>query len=100
MASLAEKSKNNELTQEDLTGGSFTITNLGMFNIQYFTPVINAGESAILGLGAIRDEVVIKNGGIHFGKKMAFSLTHDHQVINGAPAARFLLTIQELINAL
>jgi len=100
LASLAEKSKNNELTQEDLTGGSFTITNLGMFNIQYFTPVINAGESAILGLGAIRDEVVVKNGGIHFGKKMAFSLTHDHQVINGAPAARFLLEIQALINAL
>ena len=100
LASLADKSKNNELTQDDLTGGSFTITNLGMFNIQYFTPVINAGESAILGLGAIRYEVVIKNGGIHFGKKMAFSLTHYHQVINGAPAARFLLTIQELINAL
>ena len=100
LAELAEKSKNNKLTSDDLTGGTFTVTNLGMFGISYFTPVINIGESAILGLGAIRDEVVVKDGSFRLGKKMAFSLTHDHQVINGAPAARFLARIQELINEL
>ncbi len=100
LAELANKAKNGKLLENDLTGGSFTITNLGMFGIKYFTPVLNIGESAILGLGSIRKELASKKGGFYKKKYMSFSLTHDHRVINGAPAARFLNRIQELINEL
>ena len=100
LAQLAEKAKAGKLTESDLSCGSFTITNLGMFGIKYFTPVLNIGESAILGLGAIRRELAVRDGGFYKKNLMSFSLTHDHRVINGAPAARFLNRIQELINEL
>jgi pyruvate dehydrogenase E2 component (dihydrolipoamide acetyltransferase) len=98
LAQLTEKAKTGKLTESDLSCGSFTITNLGMFGIKYFTPVLNIGESAILGLGAIRRELAVSDGGFYKKNLMSFSLTHDHRVINGAPAARFLNRIQELIN--
>ncbi len=98
LAQLAEKAKAGKLTEDDLSCGSFTITNLGMFGIKYFTPVLNIGESAILGLGAIRRELAVRDGGFYKKNLMSFSLTHDHRVINGAPAARFLNRIQELLN--
>lgn len=98
LAQLAEKAKAGKLTESDLSCGSFTITNLGMFGIKYFTPVLNIGESAILGLGAIRRELAVRDSGFYKKNLMSFSLTHDHRVINGAPAARFLNRIQELIN--
>lgn len=98
LAQLAEKAKAGKLTETDLSCGSFTITNLGMFGVKYFTPVLNIGESAILGLGAIRQELAVRDGGFYKKNLMSFSLTHDHRVINGAPAARFLNRIQELIN--
>lgn len=98
LAKLAESAKTGKLTEGDLSCGSFTITNLGMFGIKYFTPVLNIGESAILGLGAIRQELAVRDGGFYKKNLMSFSLTHDHRVINGAPAARFLNRIQELIN--
>ncbi|KAF0091008.1 MAG: 2-oxoglutarate dehydrogenase E2 component (dihydrolipoamide succinyltransferase) [Fusobacteria bacterium] len=98
LAQLAEKAKAGKLTENDLSYGSFTMTNLGMFGIKYFTPVLNIGESAILGLGAIRRELAVRDGGFYKKNLMSFSLTHDHRVINGAPAARFLNRIQELIN--
>lgn len=98
LAELAVNAKAGKLKENDLSCGSFTITNLGMFGIKYFTPVLNIGESAILGLGAIRRELAVRDGGFYKKNLMSFSLTHDHRVINGAPAARFLNRIQELIN--
>lgn len=98
LANLAVNAKAVKLTENDLSCGAFTITNLGMFGIKYFTPVLNIGESAILGLGAIRRELAVRDGGFYKKNLMSFSLTHDHRVINGAPAARFLNRIQELIN--
>lgn len=98
LAELAVNAKAGKLTENDLSCGAFTITNLGMFGIKYFTPVLNIGESAILGLGAIRRELAVRDGGFYKKNLMSFSLTHDHRVINGAPAARFLNRIQELIN--
>lgn len=100
LVNIVDKAKSGKLVEDDLTGGAFTITNLGMFGIKYFTPVLNLGESAILGLGSIRKEIVIDGGNLSSKNLMAFSLTHDHRVINGAPAARFLNRIQELINEL
>jgi len=82
---------------DDLTGGTFTITNLGMFGVDAFTPIINLPESAILGVGRIRPEATVVNGEIVVRQRMWLSLTFDHRVVDGAPAARFLQGIMRYI---
>ena len=94
---LTEKAKNGKLTANDMGGACITITNLGMFGITYFTPVLNSPESLILGVGAIIKQVVIRNGLMTPASCINFSLTHDHRIINGAPAARFL---KEVVDSL
>jgi pyruvate dehydrogenase E2 component (dihydrolipoamide acetyltransferase) len=77
-----------------MQGAVFTITNLGAYGIDAFTPIINAPESAILGLGAIRREpVVLDDGQIVARSQLTLSLTFDHRIVDGAPAARFLQTL-------
>ncbi|HUH98694.1 MAG TPA: dihydrolipoamide acetyltransferase family protein [Anaerolineales bacterium] len=95
---LSERAKRNALTADELSAGTFTISNLGMFGIKYFTPILKPGESGILGVGTVREEVQAQNGGIFVRPVMNLSLTHDHRVVNGAPAARFLQTIQQMMN--
>lgn len=74
--------------------GTFTITNLGAENIEYFTPIINTPEVGILGVGALQDRLCLdKNGVVQTAKELPLSLTFDHQVIDGAPAAHFLSVI-------
>lgn len=97
LVDLTNRAKQNKLSLDEMTGGTITITNLGMFGIKYFTPVLNTPESAILGVGAITQMPVIKNGGIFKSSIMNFSLTHDHRIINGAPAARFLMDINNIL---
>ncbi|HSM24882.1 MAG TPA: dihydrolipoamide acetyltransferase family protein [Anaerolineaceae bacterium] len=97
---LTQKVKKHALTNEDITAGVFTITNLGTYGVKYFTPIINPGENAILGIGVLQETAVIVNGGIFLKPIFPLSLTHDHRAVNGAPAARFLQTIQEMANAL
>ncbi|MBN1263908.1 MAG: 2-oxo acid dehydrogenase subunit E2 [Anaerolineales bacterium] len=81
-------------TPDDLIGGTFTITNLGAYDVRAFTPIINLPESAILGLGKIEDRVVPSGDGIRIRKMMTLSLTFDHRLVDGAPAARFLQAIK------
>ena len=76
---LTERALAGEFTSEDLAGGTFTVTNLGMFGVDSFDPVINPPETAILGVGRVRE-----NG------TMTLSLSFDHRVVNGADAARYL----------
>ena len=78
------------LTSEQQTGGTFTVTNLGMYGIDHFTPVINSSQSAILGIGRIRDEPVVLDNKLVVGKVLSLSLTFDHQVLDGAAVARWL----------
>ena len=78
------------LTSEQQTGGTFTVTNLGMYGIDHFTPVINSSQSAILGIGRIRDEPVVLDNKVVVGKVLSLSLTFDHQVLDGAAVARWL----------
>ena len=83
-----------------MTGGTFTITNLGMFEIDAFTPIINLPEAAMLGVGRIvARPVVIDEATEQVGvrRMMALSLTFDHRVVDGAPAARFLQQIKQLV---
>ena len=91
------KTRDNKLTMADYTGGTFTITNLGMFDVDEFTPIINAPESAILGVGKIADTPVVINGEVVIRPIMTLSLTYDHRIINGAPAAEFLQYLKKLL---
>ncbi|NBS91658.1 hypothetical protein EBS67_16950 [bacterium] len=87
-----------KITAAQMQGGIFTITNLGAFGIESFTPVINYPEAAILGLGAIRKEpVFLDDGQVVAQLQLALSLTFDHRIVDGAPAARFL---QSLVSAI
>ncbi len=97
---LIAAAQSRQIRSEDLSGSIFTITNLGSFGIDAFTPIINFPETAILGVGAVRREVVVQPDG-HFGSRemITLSLTFDHRVVDGAPAARFLqLVCQGLEN--
>ncbi len=90
---FAERARNNQLTPGELQGGTFTITNLGNFGIDAFTPIINPPESAILGVGRILKKPVVHNDEIAIRSMLTLSLTFDHRVIDGAPAAQFLQTV-------
>jgi len=94
---LAEKAKNNELTSDELSGGTFTISNLGMFGIELFTPIINQPEVAILGVNTINEEAKVINGQLVIKPIMNLSLTADHRVIDGAVAAAFMARLKEYI---
>ncbi|MCC5909753.1 MAG: 2-oxo acid dehydrogenase subunit E2 [Clostridiaceae bacterium] len=94
---LAEKARTNELSQEDMTGGTFTITNLGMYGIESFSPIINQPEVAILGVNTITETPVVVNGRVTIKPLMNLSLTADHRVVDGAVAAQFLAKVKEYI---
>jgi len=96
---LAEMARRGALEPDDIVGGTFTVTNLGMYGADAFTPILNPPESAILGVGRIVDRPVVENGRVVPGKEMVLSLTHDHRVIDGAPAARFLGTVADHLEA-
>ena len=96
--SLVQQAREGKITAAQMQGGVFTITNLGAFGIDSFTPVINYPEAAILGLGAIRKEpVFLDDGQVVAQLQLALSLTFDHRIVDGAPAARFL---QALVSAI
>jgi pyruvate dehydrogenase E2 component (dihydrolipoamide acetyltransferase) len=95
---LAERARAGSLTPGEYAGGTFTITNLGMYGITEFTPLINVPESAILGVGTIEEAFRTgPGGGIESRKVMSLCLTHDHRHIDGAPAAAFLGRIRALL---
>ena len=90
---LIDRARSGRLAVAEMQGGVFTLTSLGSFGIEFFNPVINWPESAILGLGAIRQQPVplpAGQGGFAFQPQLPLSLTFDHRVVDGAPAARFL----------
>jgi len=87
---LAERARVRRLAPEEMTGGTFTITNLGMASIDLFTPIINWPECAVLGVGRITKEPVVKGAKVVAGDRLWLSLTFDHRIVDGAPAARFL----------
>ena len=94
---LVEKAHNRQLIPDELQGGTFTITNLGMYGIDAFTPIINLPQCAILGIGRIILKPWVFEGAVVPRQMMALSLTFDHRVIDGGPAARFLNTIRQFV---
>lgn len=94
---LIERARVGRLTQEELQGGTFTVSNLGMYGIDAFTPILNLPQSAILGVGRIVHEPVVREDQIVPGATLTLSLTFDHRALDGAPAARWLQALCELL---
>ncbi|MBV7337139.1 2-oxo acid dehydrogenase subunit E2 [Chloroflexi bacterium TSY] len=95
--SLIEQARTGKISSSNLQGGTFTITNLGAYNIDAFTPIINLPQCAILGVGRIVEKPAVYNGEVVPRQTMTLSLTFDHRVIDGAPAARGLDKLREFV---
>lgn len=96
---LAEKARARRLALADQEGGTFTITNLGMFGVDGFTPIVVPGQTAILGVGRITDRVVAVHGEAVVRKVCTVSLTFDHRVVDGAPAGAFLSRLAAILES-
>jgi pyruvate dehydrogenase E2 component (dihydrolipoamide acetyltransferase) len=94
---VMERARAGKALPDELTGGTFTITNLGMYDIDVFTPIINLPEAAILGVGRIQPKPVVRDGDVIVRQMLQLSLAFDHRLVDGAPAARFLQRIKQLI---
>jgi len=98
LARMAADAKESRLAMEDSSGGTFTITNLGMFGIEQFTPIINPPECCILSVGAVKREFVPDEDGLPVVvSRFAMTLVFDHRIVDGAPAAKFLRDVKEMI---
>lgn len=94
---LAIKAKNKKLTPTEMSGSTFTVSNLGMFGVDNFTSIINQPNSAILSVGGIKQKPVVKNGEIVVGNVMNLTLACDHRTIDGAVGAAFMNTVKQYI---
>jgi pyruvate dehydrogenase E2 component (dihydrolipoamide acetyltransferase) len=94
---LVARAREGKALPHELSGGTFTITNLGMYEIDAFTPIINLPETAILGVGRVKERPAVVGGEVCVRKGMWLSLTFDHRLVDGTPAARFLQYIKNLI---
>jgi pyruvate dehydrogenase E2 component (dihydrolipoamide acetyltransferase) len=94
---VVDRARNGKSLPDDLTDGTFTITNLGMYDVLAFTPLIRLPEAAILGVGRITAKPVARNQQIEIRQMLILSLVFDHRLVDGAPAARFLQSIKDLI---
>ncbi len=95
--SLVDRVRTGNPRSEDLTGGTFTISNLGMYPIEHFTAVINPPQSAILATGAIKERPVVRDGQVVISRTMMVTLSCDHRVLDGATGADFLTELKELL---
>jgi len=94
---LAERAKAGKLTPDEMADGTFTVSNLGAFGVGHFTPIINQPQAGILGVGAIQEKVAVLGGGMHIRSMLPLSLVFDHRLIDGAPAAKFVAKLRELL---
>jgi len=94
---LSQRARAKRLSAREMSGGTFSITNLGTYGIGYFTPLINPPESAILGVGTIEEKPVARNGEIVVRPMISLGLTMDHRSVDGVPAAKFFGRLKELL---
>lgn len=99
LRALVERARSGKSLPDDLSGGTFTITNLGMYDVDAFTPIINLPEAAILGAGRIRPTPAVREGQIVVRQMWVLSLTFDHRLVDGAPAARFLQQVSRWVES-
>jgi len=96
---LASRARDGKLSREEYVGGSFTVSNLGMYGISEFVAIINPPQAAILAVGGIEERAVVKDGHLIPGKTMKLTLSADHRVLDGADAAKFLKTLQKYLES-
>jgi pyruvate dehydrogenase E2 component (dihydrolipoamide acetyltransferase) len=94
---LVERAKAGQLKPEEYSGGTFTISNLGMFDVEDFVGIINPPEVALLAVGAIQEQPVVKDGQVTAGLRMRITLSSDHRIVDGAVAAQFLQAVKRLL---
>jgi pyruvate dehydrogenase E2 component (dihydrolipoamide acetyltransferase) len=94
---LADKARQQKLKAHEYQGGSFTVSNLGMYGIDYFAAIINPPQAAILAVGGVLEKPIVKNGFVVPGKVLTLTLSLDHRVLDGAIGAQFLKTLQKLL---
>ena len=94
---LAARARSGALRREEITGGTFTISNLGMYGLDRFDAIINPPQVAILAVGAAREAMVVRGGTATAGSVMTLTLSCDHRVVDGATGAKFLATLKELL---
>ena len=94
---LIDKARRGALRPDDMQGGTFTISNLGMFEVDSFTAIVNPPETCILAVGRIADRAVVVDGQIVARPMMNLCLSYDHRAIDGAPSARFLQCVKHYI---
>lgn len=94
---LAQKAKEGKLSREEYSGGSFTISNLGMYGVSSFAGIINPPQAAILSVAGIEDKPVVKAGEVQAGKVMNVTLSADHRVVDGTDGAKFLKALQKYL---
>ncbi|HET9841908.1 MAG TPA: dihydrolipoamide acetyltransferase family protein [Nocardioides sp.] len=94
---LTERARAGRLTQDDLEGGSISVTNLGMYGVEEFAAIINPPHAAILAVGSVRDEPVVEDGVVVPGRVMTLTLSVDHRPVDGVVAARWLAVLEELL---
>jgi 2-oxoglutarate dehydrogenase E2 component (dihydrolipoamide succinyltransferase) len=99
IADFGEKARNNTLSYDDLKGGTFTITNGGVFGSMLSTPILNPPQCAILGMHAIKERAVVENGQIVIRPIMYLALSYDHRLVDGREAVQFLVTIKECLES-
>ena len=97
IADYGERARIGKLSMEEMTGGTFTITNGGVFGSLVSTPILNPPQAAILGMHTIKDRPVVENGAIVIRPMMYLALSYDHRLIDGRDAVRFLVAIKEMI---
>ncbi|EGR49063.1 dihydrolipoyllysine-residue succinyltransferase [Trichoderma reesei QM6a] len=97
IAEMGKKARDGKLTIEDMAGGTFTISNGGVFGSLMGTPIINLPQSAVLGLHAVKDRAVVVNGKVEVRPMMYLALTYDHRLLDGREAVQFLVKIKEYI---
>jgi pyruvate dehydrogenase E2 component (dihydrolipoamide acetyltransferase) len=96
-SALAERARSGKLGYDDVTGGTFSVTSLGMYEVDTFTPIVNPPQAAILGIGRVREGVSLAGQEVVARRTIALSLSFDHRLLDGAPAAAFLRRIKHLL---
>lgn len=97
---VVARTRKNRVTMDDISGGTFTISNLGMMGIESFSPIINLPEAAILGVNKMQDTPVVENGEVVIRPMMNLNLVADHRMIDGAYAAKFFSRVKELMETI
>jgi pyruvate dehydrogenase E2 component (dihydrolipoamide acetyltransferase) len=98
-AELAAAARDGKLGPDEMSGGTFTVSNIGMYGITAFTPIINPPEAAILGVCAVEDELALEGERVVNRKKIGLSLAYDHRIVDGAESSLFLKGIKDLLEA-